>query len=356
MPRDLARAEPGRSDPDHSAAFQGHPQPARQIEAAASRITTSRSRQQVGDHLVSGSVHVATGPAFPSPEDEEHLGQKRPAEPDEISAPKDDRPVRLPAAGPAKHVRCRLGKDASHRASLAAKPDQRLARSWIGPGLAARQDLVPEKVAGPGGVGIGEIFLPSLADRLEKGPHQLPRQLQERTQERNAVGEDPTPWHPGQTGRSGTPQDVVEDRLCLIIGRVGNQNLAAANVVGSLSQEGIPLPAGTRLDSLTPWPLGNPEPTGDAGEAKTLGHPLHELPVGGRLSPQIMLGMGDHQPATGGKSQLHQTEQQGHAVSPAGNSDNHGERTGISRQPVRKACQKLLDGRCIAASGGDGGD
>jgi hypothetical protein len=144
----------------------------------------------------------------------------------------------------------------------------------------------------------------------------------------------------------------MQDRLGLVVGRVGDEDVACGAVAGRLLEECVPQPSGPGLQSLPSAfiRLADGHVPPDELQAEPLGEGRDELPIRGRGRAQIVLGVSDDDPRPG-RRDLRQCQEQGHAVGAPGHADQE------RRSPDRGAqphAQRSGHGLGIASGSGDG--
>ena len=150
--------------------------------------------------------------------------------------------------------------------------------------------------------------------------------MEQRPHKRDPVGQRTRPPHARQARQAGAPQQAVEDRLRLVVGRVGHHHVPGSEPVGRLRQKCVPQPASPGLEPLATGRRPEFEPRGHALQTERGSQLLHERPIGGRVGPQAVIGVGHHEPAAGpGCRQPHEPQEQGHAIGSARYADEGGE-------------------------------
>ncbi len=110
----------------------------------------------------------------------------------------------------------------------------------------------------------------------------------------------------------------MEDRLSLIVGRVGNEHIPRAHVPRDLLEKGVSDPPGPGLEPLASWLIASRadrEPLPHPGEAETLREPADKLAIGRGFVPKVVLRVDNHEP---GNPQPHEPYQKGHTIGAPG--------------------------------------
>ena len=136
------------------------------------------------------------------------------------------------------------------RGRLVAKPHDRLGGGRIGPLLGPGQDLVAKKVAGELRIRVRGVLTPAFSLGLEESPAERPRQMEERPQERDAVGEPAAAPHARKAREPRAAQGAMQDCLGLVVGRVPHDDVPGAVPVRRVDQKRIPQPPRPRLEPL----------------------------------------------------------------------------------------------------------
>ena len=221
------------------------------------------------------------------------------------------------------------GQGRRQRPHLFTEPPERRGGGRIRPLLTATDDLMPKKVTCMAGVAIGDIFAPALPVGEQPVSHPLPPDDQKRPDQRDAFAELPSRGHARHSRWPRAAHDAVENRFGLVVGGMGDRHVTAAGLAGRLCEEPIPQPSGPSLEPfatrmLSSANLQSPRHEADAQPPRQGGD---DIPIDGRLGPQIVLGVGYDQPGhgLGAWGQGDESQQQCRAISTSRNAD-HGRR------------------------------
>ena len=131
--------------------------------------------------------------------------------------------------------------------------------------------------------------------------------------------------HPAQAGQPGASQQLMQDRLRLIVGRVRDGHGGAVIVGGHATEKVIPAAAARFLNADAPLCRERSDVASldDRGQAKRLGQSPDPYRILGRLGPQIMIQMSDDHSHRRVPSQQRQPSQECHAVRPARHTGDH---------------------------------
>ena len=210
---------------------------------------------------------------------------------------------------------------------LLPEADKRLGGRGPRPRLDTRQHLMPEKRPGEPWIGVRRVLAPRAPPIDQKPPQPVPSNREEGAEEGHAIDEPPGGFHSREPSHPRPAQRPMEDRLGLIVGRVGHEQMPCPTLVGGPSEPAIAETPGAGLEPLAAVPRRSPQ-------TELLCHDLHaeigserhdetEIVVG--LGPQAMVGVGHEDPPTRSPPARERDEghEQGDAVGSARNADEH---------------------------------
>ena len=102
------------------------------------------------------------------------------------------------------------------------------------------QQLVSDSIASVSGFGVRGVLAPGLAQFAEVVDDFLATALEERADERQGRGQASDSRHAGQSGDPSPASDAMQDGFNLVVGRVGDGQVAGAVSMSDLAQELVP--------------------------------------------------------------------------------------------------------------------
>lgn len=172
------------------------------------------------------------------------------------------------------------------------------------------------------------VFPERLPDLAQIGEDLFAVNVEERPDEGDGPAESPASGHSGESGEAGSTEDAVENGFDLIVGGMGERDVAGAASLGDFGEEAMSPVAGGRFETALRalLPQGRIEPAAVAREAQFFCQTADKGFVGvGFGPPELVIKMGDGEAAFAALLERREAPQQGNAVSSPGNGCEHGD-------------------------------
>ena len=133
----------------------------------------------------------------------------------------------------------------------------------------------------------------------------------------------PRPCHAGKAANAGAANDAVQNRLGLIVGRMGSGDEPGAEPSGGLFEEAVSRRACGGFEAVTGRQPSDIDMAHLAGHAQPAAQIDHETFVFVGVGAEMMVQMGGAKAAFAPAFQSRHRPQQSHAIAPARNGHKH---------------------------------